>query len=60
MIPYQYGGDREMLNFKAGYRKKIGKNSFLFLRFEGYHFAGSNKLDYSYSLHFQVRDFLKL
>jgi len=60
MIPYEYGGDSEMLNFKAGYRKKVGKNSFLFLRFEGYHFTGSDKLDYSYSLHFQVRDFLKL
>jgi hypothetical protein len=58
-IPFQYGGKLEMLNFKAGFRQKTGRNSFLFLRFEGYYFTGSSKLDYSYSLHFQARDFLR-
>jgi hypothetical protein len=58
--PYKYGGMQEMLNFKAGFRQKIGWNSFLFLRFEGYYYTGTRKMDYSYSLHFQVDDFLKL
>jgi hypothetical protein len=58
--PVQYGGMQEMLNFKAGFRQKMGRYSFLFLRFEGYYFAGSSDLDYSYSLAFQVRDFLRL
>jgi hypothetical protein len=56
----RYGGTQEMLNFKAGFRQKIGPASFLFLRFEGYYFLGSSKLDYSYSLHFQVNDFIRL
>jgi len=59
-IPHQYGGDLEMLNFKAGFRQKTGRYSFLYLRFEGYYFTNSSKLDYSYSLHFQVKDFIKL
>jgi len=59
-IPFLYGGSNEMINFKAGYRQKIGKNSLLFLRFEGYYLTSFSKPDYSYSLHFQVRDFLKL
>jgi hypothetical protein len=59
-IPYQYGGNHEMLNFKAGYRYKTGRYSFLYLRFEGYYFTSSSKLDYSYSLHFQVQDFIRL
>jgi hypothetical protein len=58
--PFEYGGIQEMLNFKAGLRQKIGWNSFLFLRLEGYYYTGSSKMDYSYSLHFQVDDFLKL
>jgi hypothetical protein len=60
LSPYRKGGSLEMLNFKAGFRQKMGTNSFLFLRFEGYYFKSSRKLDYSYSLHFQARDFLKL
>jgi len=55
-----YMGNDEMLNFKAGFRERIGMNSFLYLRFEGYYFAGTRKMDYSYSLHFQVEDFLKI
>jgi hypothetical protein len=58
--PVRRGGNLEMLNFKAGLRKKTGENSFLYLRFEGYYFMGEGKLDYSYSLHFQVMDFLRL
>jgi hypothetical protein len=60
VLPFQYGGNQEMINFKAGFRQKIGNNSFLFLRFEGYYFTFNRKMDYSYSLHFQVRDFLKI
>ncbi len=60
VTPFRYGGTLEMLNFKAGFRQKMSRNSFLFLRFEGYYFTGTSKLDYSYSLHFQVRDFLRL
>lgn len=60
LSPNRNGGSLEMLNFKVGFRQKMGENSFLFLRCEGYYIKGSNKLDYSYSLHFQVRDFLKL
>ncbi len=59
-VPFEYGGNTEMLNFKAGFRQKMGINSFLFLRFEGYYFTSTSKLDYSYSIHFQVNDFLKL
>jgi hypothetical protein len=58
--PFEYGGIQEMLNFKAGFRQRIGTNSFLFLRFEGYYNIAAHKMDYSYSLHFQVDDFLKL
>lgn len=60
LMPYSYGGDLEMLNFKAGFRQRTGKYSFLFLRFEGYYFTNSSKLDYSYSLHFQVQDFIRI
>jgi hypothetical protein len=60
LVPFKYGGNHELFNFKAGFRQKIGANSFLFLRFEGYYFTSSRMLDYSYSLHFQVRDFLRL
>ena len=60
LVPFLYGGTQEMLNFKAGFHQQIGRNSFLFLRFEGYYFTGNSKLDYGYSLHFQVNDFLKL
>jgi hypothetical protein len=60
LIPHEYGGSNEMLNFKAGFKQKTGLNSMLFLRFEGYYFMGSSKLDYSYSLHFQVNDFVRL
>jgi hypothetical protein len=55
-----YNGDREMFNFKAAFKQKIGWNSFLFLRFEGYYFTSTSKLDYTYSLHFQLDDFLRL
>ena len=60
LIPFKYGGIHEMLNFKAGIKQKIGTNSFMFLRFESYYFPASARMDYSYSLHFQVRDFIKL
>jgi len=55
-----YTAEREMLNFKAGYKQKIGMNSFLFLRLEGYYFTKTGNLDYSYSLHLQAEDFLKI
>jgi hypothetical protein len=57
--PYNYGGKQEILNFKTGFRQKIGRDSFMFIRFDGYYFTGLTKLDYSYSLHFQVNDFFK-
>ena len=59
LLPYKYGGSNEMINLKTGYRQKIGNKSYLFARLEAYYFTGRSKPDYSYSLHFQVIDFLK-
>ena len=58
--PDLYGGIQELLNFKAAFRQKMGPNSYMFVRFEGYYFTSTRKLDYSYSLHFQVNDFLRI
>lgn len=55
-----YLEEKKMFNLKTGYRQKIGPKSFLFLRFESYYFLDAKSLDYSYSLHFQVQDFLRV
>jgi len=55
-----YFENKKMFNLKTGYRQKIGPNSFLFLRFESYYFLDAKSLDYSYSLHLQAQDFLRI
>ena len=54
------GGSNDVITFKAGYRAKLSTTSFLFLRFEGYYNPGIKKFDYTYGLHMQVNEFIKI
>ena len=56
---YTLGGTNEILNFKAGFRAKINRTSFLFLRFEGYYNLSNKKFDYTYGLHMQVNEIIR-
>jgi hypothetical protein len=58
--PLIYGGQQEIYTFKAGYSLNVGQSSYLFLRFETYYFSEIKKFDYSYSLHIQVNELLKV
>lgn len=60
LLPWLYGGKLEIVSLKAGIKQKTGDNSFLFFRFEPYYLLNYKKLDYSYSIHFQINNIIHL
>ena len=54
------GGVNNLFIFKTGYKLKIHNISHLFLRFEGYYHTGIKKLDYTFGIHMQVNDIIKI
>lgn len=57
---YVLGGINNLLSLKVGYKLKIHELSHLFLRFEGFYNTEINKLDYTFGIHMQINEIIKI
>ena len=57
---YIPGGINNIIGIKTGYRTAIAGKSFLFLRFEGFYHAGFKQFDYTFGIHLQVNDLVRI